>query len=386
MEFEMPFYVRSGDIPRKRHVQFRGPEGQLRYEELVSRKGFSGVYSNLYHLRMPTRVRRVLEFEPRRPVAAGVSQRARHIRTGRMTFGGDAIASRRLLLFNADVSISKAHIDRAMDHLFRNGHHDELYYIQQGAGVMRTNFGSLAFGPGDYLVVPRGVIYAIEPDGKVKALVIESRDSIETPARYRSEHGQLLEHSPFCERDIRTPVFEPPIDQEGAFLVEVRLEGGAQKLEYAHHPFDVVGWDGYYYPWAINIRDFEPITGRIHQPPPVHQMFQARGFVVCSFVSRLFDYHPEAVPAPYPHSNVDSDEVIFYSWGQFMSRKGIEPESITLHPMGLPHGPQPGRYEDSIGKRETQELAVMIDTFAPLAVAEAAMDVDDPSYPLSWLG
>lgn len=382
----MPHYVRSGEIPRKRHIQFRGPGGALRYEELVSRKGFSDIYSNLYHLRMPTRVSRVLAFEPEELQAAGVSQRARHVRTGGMAFGGDAISSRRVLFFNADVRIAKAHIDRGMGALFRNGHHDELYYVQEGSGTLRTNFGSLEFGAGDYVIIPRGVVYELEPLGKVKALVVESRGPIETPSRYRNEHGQLLEHSPYCERDVRTPALQEPVDREGEYVVEVRLAGGRQKLVYAHHPFDVVGWDGYFYPWAINIRDFEPVTGRIHQPPPVHQMFQAPGLVVCSFVSRLFDYHPEAIPAPYPHSNVDSDEIIFYSWGQFMSRRGIEPESITLHPMGLPHGPQPGRYEDSIGKQATEELAVMIDTFAPLTVAEAAMGVDDASYPLSWMG
>ncbi|MCU0690857.1 MAG: homogentisate 1,2-dioxygenase [Polyangiaceae bacterium] len=381
----MPHYLQRGEVPRKRHTQFRGQDGALRYEELVSRKGFSDIYSNLYHLRMPTRMLEVGAFRRDVPEPVSTEHRARHIRTAKLASEGDAISARRLLFFNHDVRISKAHVDRSMTSIYRNGHHDELLYVQQGSGAVRTNFGSLVFGEGDYLVIPRGVLMRVEVDGPVRMLVVESRGAIETPSRYRNEHGQLLEHSPFCERDMRAPRLDPPVDRQGAFLVQVRLELGVQEYTYAHHPCDVVGWDGYYYPWAMNIRDFEPITGRIHQPPPVHQTFQAPGFVVCSFVSRLFDYHPEAVPAPYPHSNVDSDEILFYSWGEFMSRKGIELESITLHPMGLPHGPQPGKYEASIGKKATEELAVMIDTFAPLHLAESALGIDDASYVHSWL-
>jgi homogentisate 1,2-dioxygenase len=381
----MPHYVQRGDIPSKRHTQFRTATGALRFEELVSRKGFSDVYSNLYHLRMPTRVRRVGEFRPKHLEAIATEHRARHIRTSRVQSSGDALSARCALFFNHEVIISKAHVDKNMDVFYRNGHHDEMLYVQSGSGTLRTNLGDLAYGPGDYVIVPRGVIYQLDVKEQARLLIVESRGGIDTPSRYRNEHGQLLEHSPFCERDIRTPELQSPIDQEGEFPVWVRLEQGVQEYVYAHNPFDVVGWDGCYYPWAINIRDFEPITGRIHQPPPVHQTFQAPGFVVCSFVSRLFDYHPKAIPAPYPHSNVDSDEILFYSWGDFMSRTGVEEESITLHPMGLPHGPQPGKYEGSIGKKETEELAVMIDTFAPLQVAQAAIDVDDESYPASWM-
>lgn len=383
----MPHYLQCGEIPRKRHTQFRSPAGDLRFEELVSRKGFSDVYSNLYHLRMPTRVKRVGDFQPVVIEAATVEHRARHLRTARVDSAGDALSARRPLFFNHDVVISKAHVDRSMDVLYRNGHYDELLYVQRGEGVLVTNLGNLDCGAGDYVVVPRGVIYRFEvgSGGKASLLVVESRGAVETPSRYRNDHGQLLEHSPFCERDIRTPRLQAPKDREGEFLVRVRLEHGIQDYVYAHDPFDVIGWDGCYYPWALNIRDFEPITGRIHQPPPVHQTFQAPGFVVCSFVSRLFDYHPEAIPAPYPHSNVDSDEILFYSWGDFMSRKGVEEESMTLHPMGLPHGPHPGKYEGSIGKTKTEELAVMIDTFAPLRIAQAALDTDDAAYPASWL-
>lgn len=381
----MPHYQCRGDIPPKRHTQHRSAQGALRYEQLVSREGFSGVYSNLYHLRPPTRVRRVGPFAPDEPQRAGVTHRPRHLRTGRLASSGDLLESRRLLFFNADVRISKAHADSSMQELYRNAHHDELLYVQQGHGVLHTNLGRLEARPGDYIVVPRGVLYQVRITEPMRLLVVETRGPIDTPNRYRNASGQLLEHAPYCERDIRTPEFEPPIDTEGAFSVRVRLADGTQQYTYAHHPFDVVGWDGCYYPWVLSIHDFEPITGRLHQPPPVHQTFAAPGLVVCSFVPRLFDYHPQAIPAPYPHSNVDSDEVMFYSLGQFMSRKGIELESVTLHPMGLPHGPQPGRYEDSIGKTETRELAVMIDAFAPLHVAQAALDVDDPSYPLSWM-
>lgn len=381
----MPHYVQRGDISRKRHTQFRTATGALRFEELVSRKGFSDVYSNLYHLRMPTRVRRVGAFRPKDLEAIATEHRARHIRTSRVQSSGDALSARRELFFNHEVIISKAHVDKNMEVFYRNGHHDEMLYVQSGSGTLRTNLGDLAYGPGDYVIVPRGVIYQLDVTEQARLLIVESRGGIDTPSRYRNEHGQLLEHSPFCERDMRTPELQSPIDQEGEFSVWVRLEQGVQEYVYAHNPFDVVGWDGCYYPWAINIRDFEPITGRIHQPPPVHQTFQAPGFVVCSFVSRLFDYHPAAIPAPYPHSNVDSDEILFYSWGDFMSRTGVEEESITLHPMGLPHGPQPGKYEGSIGKKETEELAVMIDTFAPLRIAQAAIDVDDETYPASWM-
>lgn len=382
----MPRYERQGAIPPKRHTAFRGPGGELRYEELVSRSGFSGIYSNLYHLRMPTRVKHVGPFRADAPVeAAGLEHRHRHLRTAAVPGGGDASSARVWLLFNADVRISKAHLARSGSALYRNAHFDELLYVQAGSGHLRTSFGRLDFGPGDYVVIPRGVTWQMIVDAEVRLLITETRGPIETPDRYRNRFGQLLEHSPFCERDVRVPVFEPPEDVEGDFPVDVRLAAGLQRYVYAHHPFDLVGWDGFYYPWAVNIRDFEPIVGSLHQPPPVHQMFQAPGLVVCSFVSRPFDFHPDAVPAPYPHSNVDSDEVLFYSWGDFMSRRGIETESITLHPAGLPHGPQPGKYEASIGAERTDELAVMIDTFAPLKIAAAAVDIDDPGYWSSWL-
>lgn len=381
----MPHYIQRGEIPPKRHTRFQDAEGNLRYEEHVSRQGFAGVYSNLYHLRMASRMLAVGEFKAVAREAAAETHRHRHLRTANVASSGDALSSRRLLLFNQDAAISKAHVDRSMSDFYRNSHADELLFVQSGSGTLHTNLGRLHCVEGDYLIIPRGIIWQLEVDQPLRLLVLETRGPLETPERYRNKHGQFLEASPYCERDLRLPEFVPPINEEGEFKVQVALAGGTQTYTYAQHPFDVVGWDGANYPWAFNISDFEPITGRIHQPPPVHQTFQAPGMVICSFVPRLFDYHPDAIPAPYYHSNVESDEVIFYSRGEFMSRKGIEEESITLHPAGLPHGPQPGMYEGSIGKRDTNELAVMIDTFAPLQVAKSALAVDDPDYPLSWL-
>ena len=381
----MPFYQSKGIIPSKRHTIFKKADSSLYYEELVSRQGFSHMYSNLYHLRMPTCVLKVGEFHPIELKRGGKTHRARHIRTAHINSSGNAIDSRRSLFFNSDVVISKAHVNDSMDFHYRNGHFDELLYIQSGGGTFKSNFGILTFGFGDYIIIPRGVIWQIDVDDECKMLVIEANRPIETPSRYRNKFGQLLEHSPFCERDIRTPEFSKPIDKEGEFLVKVRVLDGIQDMVYAHHPCDLVGWDGYYFPWIFNIDDFEPIVGSLHQPPPVHQVLQSEGFVICNFVSRLFDFHPDSIPAPYPHSNVDSDEILFYSQGEFMSRKGIDLESITYHPMGLPHGPQPGNYEASIGKKKTEELAVMIDTFKPLHVVSTVKEIDDKDYPKSWV-
>ncbi|MBT5078051.1 MAG: homogentisate 1,2-dioxygenase [Candidatus Marinimicrobia bacterium] len=381
----MPFYQSKGMIPPKRHTAFKKADGSLYYEELVSREGFSHMYTNLYHLRMPTRVLEMGDFHPIELKRGDKSHRARHIRTANINSAGNAIDARRPLFFNSDVVISKAHVNDSMDFHNRNGHFDELLYIQSGGGTLKSNLGTLKFGFGDYIVIPRGVIWQMDVDDECRILVVESNRPIETPSRYRNKFGQLLEHSPFCERDIRTPELTDPVDKEGEFLVKVRVNDGIQDMVYGHHPCDVVGWDGYFFPWIFNIDDFEPIVGSLHQPPPVHQVLQSEGFVVCNFVSRLFDFHPDAIPAPYPHSNVDSDEILFYSQGEFMSRKGIDLESITHHPMGLPHGPQPGKYEASIGKKKTKELAVMIDTFKPLDVVDAVIEIDDVDYPKSWI-
>ncbi|MBC21631.1 MAG: homogentisate 1,2-dioxygenase [Candidatus Marinimicrobia bacterium] len=381
----MPFYQTKGLVSAKRHTVFKRSEDSIFYEELVSREGFSSIYSNLYHLKMPTRVSKLGKLHPFKIKKIKNKHQARHIQTQNIPNNGDIVYGRIPLLFNEDVIIHKAHINQSMDNFYRNAHYDEVIYVQSGSGNLFTNFGQLSIKMGDYIVIPRGVIWQLKIDDDMRCLVIESKSPIETPRRYRNNFGQLLEHSPFCERDIKTPDLLDPIDKEGSFKIDVRTNGGLQEMFYAHHPFDLVGWDGYYFPWVFNINDFEPITGSIHQPPPVHQTFTSKGFVICSFVSRMFDYHKDAIPAPYPHSNVDSDEVIFYSQGDFMSRKGIGLESITHHPMGLPHGPQPGRYEESIGKKKTEELAVMVDTFKPLNITENSVKIEDDKYYLSWL-
>ncbi len=382
----MPFYVKRGKLPNTRHTVFKKEDGSLHAEELMGRNGFSNHSSLLYHLQMPTRVKAVGAFSPTTIKTVRDAHRPRHIQSFKLESSGDLLASRRLLLFNSDVRISICRPDAPTDGFYRNGHFDEVYYVQSGEGSLESQFGHLSIRKNDYIVIPRGTIWRMRFDGdRAKLLLIESASMIATPKRYRSPHGQLLEHAPFCERDIRVPELSEPVTDSGEFVVRTVLADGLQDFTYDAHPFDVAGWDGYHYPWAFNVNDFAPIVGKLHQPPPVHQAFEADGFVICNFVDRLFDFHPDAIPAPYPHSNVDSDEVLFYSEGNFMSRKGISEESLTLHPMGLAHGPHPGRYEGSVGKEKTEELAVMIDTFKPLQIAEAAAECDEPHYPLSWL-
>ena len=380
----MPFYQTRGEIPTKRHTQFRDDTGNLYWEELISREGFSHMYSNVYHVHPPTSVEAVGELKKYNLKAVDQTHRHHHIRTANVESDGDAISSRIPLFFNSDVVISKAHVKESMKSLYRNGNADEVLFIHTGSGIFKSNFGNMALTAGDYLVIPRGVIWQIDVKEDMRILVTESSSPIETPTRYRNKFGQLLEHSPFSERDIRTPDFVGPVD-DSPMDVEVKLRHGIQTYGYQHHPFDIVGWDGYYFPYIFNINDFMPITGKIHQPPPVHQTFQAHGIVLCSFVPRPFDYHDQSVPAPYAHSNVDSDEIIYYVEGNFMSRKGIDEQSISYHPMGLPHGPQPGKIEESLGAKETNELAVMIDTFKPLNMTDAALSVDDEDYPYSWI-
>jgi len=381
----MPFYFKQGKIPKKRHTVFNNPNGDKYYEELVSREGFSSIYSNLYHLYRPTKVKQVGQLEKQKLIHSAKQHRHRHIYTDKIKSKGDVVNSRTPLFFNEDIIIAVANVDISMDYYYRNGIGDEVLYIQSGAGTLVTNLGTLECTPGDYVVIPRGIIWQLNPKENMRILVIDSVGPIETPKRYRNRFGQLLENSPFCERDIQTPVLQEPADSQGDCLVKTKTYFGMQEYHYDIHPFDLVGWDGYYFPWIFSIHDFEPIVGSIHQPPPIHQTFQAPGFTLCSFVPRLFDFHPDSIPAPYPHSNVDSDEIIYYSRGNFMSRQGISQESITLHPMGLPHGPQPGKYHSSAGKEKTDELAVMIDTFKPLNITEAARLIDDKDYPLSWM-
>jgi homogentisate 1,2-dioxygenase len=384
----MPLYHQLGRIPKKRHLAFRGPEGVLHPEELVGNKGFTGPSSLLYHLRAPTAVRSVKAFrdlqwqaEERGPL------RCRHLRTGQFKVGPSAVLDRTPLLFNSEVAISLARPDQDDDFFYRNGQGDELVYVSEGGGRLESPFGLLSFRPGDYVVIPRGILHRWRFEAKpARLLVIESAGYVRTPKRYRNEHGQILEGAPYSERDFRRPAELLTRDETGEFRLLVKADHRLTEVVLAHHPFDVVGWDGYYYPWAFNIHDFEPKVGRVHLPPPVHQTFEGDGFVVCSFCPRPYDFDAEAVPAPYNHANVMSDEVLYYANSEFMSRKGIEYGSITLHPDGLPHGPQPGKVEESIGAKWTNELAVMVDTFRPLRVSQAALLVEDPDYQASWLG
>ncbi len=386
----MPFYHRLGDVPAKRHVVFPKEGGGIHYEHLMGNLGFGGLQSLLYTRRRPTSVTRVeVAWTTPREADPDPTLRMRHLRTHRLELGGgSAVRDRALLMFNDDVAVSLSRPRQADDFLYRNARADEIVYVSVGSGVLESQFGSLPYRQGDYLVIPRGIIHRLVPDAGASQihLVIESSSYVRTPGRYRSPHGQLLEHSPFCERDIRAPGELVMHDATGPCEIITRTGDTCHRVVMDHHPFDTVGWDGCYYPWALSIHDFEPIVGRLHQPPPVHQTFETDAFVLCSFVPRLYDFHPEAVPAPYNHSNVMTDEVIYYGKDEFMSRTGVEFGSITLHPDGLPHGPQPGRIEASIGQRETDELAVMIDTFAPLVVARPALPCDDADYGRSWLG
>ncbi len=385
----MPFYHSLGQIPRKRHTIFRRPDGGLYAEELMGHEGFVGVSSLLYHIHPPTTVKSARKVRAVRWEAdEETSLRHRHFRTAQAKKGGSATLDRIPLLFNSDVAMLYVEPDRNDEHFYRDSQADGCVYVVEGKGVLESSFGDLPFEGGDYVVIHRNITHRWRFDraaGPAKLLVFESRGHIRTPKRYRNEFGQLLEGAPYSERDFRVPVTLQPKDEKGDFPILVKQYDAVNELVLDHHPFDVVGWDGCFYPWAFNIRDFEPIVGRIHQPPPVHQTFQGDGFVICSFCPRPFDFDPNAVPAPYNHSNVDSDEVLFYASSEFMSRKGIEYGSITLHPDGLPHGPHPGRAEASIGAKATNELAVMMDSFRPLQVAKKAMAFEDPDYHRSWL-
>lgn len=382
------FYRQMGRIPHKRHTAFRKEDGSLFREQVMGTKGFSGTQSILYHHHMPTEVVRTTligsylpEYEEQGPL------KHRHLMTNNIEKEGDALNARQYLLGNEDLLIGTGNITEPMKSYYRNGDGDEMIYIHYGNGKIETMFGTITYRPGDYIIIPIGTIYRMIPgkSEKTKALFIEAFSQITTPRRYRNEYGQLLEHSPFCERDIRGPEKLETFNEKGEYEVITKTRGYLHAHVLNHHPLDVEGWDGYLYPWVFNIEDFEPITGRVHQPPPVHQTFEGHNFVVCSFVPRLFDYHPEAIPAPYTHSNVNSDELLYYVEGNFMSRKGVNIESITLHPSGIPHGPHPGTTEASIGKKETLELAVMIDTFRPLKVVKQAKSIEDEKYMFTWV-
>ncbi|MBS1713196.1 MAG: homogentisate 1,2-dioxygenase [Armatimonadetes bacterium] len=382
----MPRYHRLGHLPAKKHVQFRKPDGGLYAEELFSTHGFSDMMSTMYHINLPTDVAGWEDMGPAAPTyLKDEALRHRHLKTAKMKPCGDAISGRITLMGNADCSWSQALVAEQMDDFYKNAEADEVLFVHDGSGILHSNYGDVPFKPGDYLVVPRGTIWKIAFDKlPVRVLTIESHGPIQIPKRYRNQYGQLVEEAPYSERDIHPPVELRTHDEAGDYYVIVKARGRHTKYHYRFHPFDIVGWDGYVYPWSFNINDFQPITGQLHLPPPIHQTFQGWNFVICSFCPRVLDFHPDAVVIPYNHSNVDSDEVLYYCNDKFGSRKGIEEGSITLHPLGIPHGPQPGAVERSIGATHTEELAVMLDTFHPLWLTEEALAIEDPEYWKSW--
>jgi len=383
----MPFYKSLGNIPEKRHTTFKKPDGAYYYEQLFGTEGFHGMSSLMYHVHRPTIVkdiRETIDLSPK--IAEEKSLKSRALLGFKTPIHKDILKARTPLLVNNDVCVSVAHVEAGThDYFYKNADADELVFIHEGEGVLRTQMGQIPFVPGDYVLIPRGMIHTWVFKTTMRLLFVESYSPVLTPKRYRNEFGQLLEHSPFCERDIRVPQDLETIDEKGDFLIKIKKEHQLYHYVYGAHPFDVVGWDGYNFPYAFSIHNFEPITGRIHQPPPIHQTFEAHNFVVCSFCPRLYDYHPQAVPAPYNHSNIDSDEVLYYVDGDFMSRNHIERGMLTLHPGGIPHGPHPGAMERSIGKKETLELAVMVDTFKPLKITEQALKLDTGDYHTSWM-
>lgn len=384
----MPFYHRLGKIPHKRHTVFRQENGELHHEQLFGTIGFDGMSSLLYHLNPPTVVKEVggkVDLTPE--IALDKDLQMRSFKGFNVKPEDDYIKSRVPVLVNSDCHIVLASPKKSLtDYFYKNADADEVIFIHEGEGVLKTQLGNIEFSYGDYLVVPRGMIYQIHFNTESNRLfIVESFRPIYTPKRYRNWFGQLLEHSPFCERDFRPPSELETFNETGDFLVKIKKQDILYDYTYGQHPFDVAGWDGYNYPYAFSIHDFEPITGRVHLPPPIHQTFETDAFVICSFVPRLYDYHPDSIPAPYNHSNIDSDEVLYYVDGDFMSRNNIERGQITLHPAGIPHGPHPGAYERSIGKKETEELAVMVDTFKPLKLTKQAMELELKDYYKSWL-
>lgn len=384
----MSHYYSLGEIPHKRHTQFRKRDGSLYSEQLISTEGFSDIYSLCYHHYPPTLVTKIgKEYSVAPEAAIKVNLQHRSFEGFNIQPEADYLKSRKIILFNNDCYISLAAPQKSVtDYFFKNSQADEMIFVHQGEGVLKTMYGNVSFSYGDYLIIPRGTSYQLHfNDENNRLLIVESFSPIRSPKRYRNNFGQLLEHSPYCERDIRKPIHAPAHDEQGDFLVYIKKQDVIFPYHYASHPFDVVGWDGYLYPYAFSIHDFEPITGRVHQPPPVHQTFEAHNFVICSFCPRLYDYHPLSIPAPYNHVNVDSDELLYYVDGDFMSRKHVTKGMLTLHPIGIPHGPHPSTVDKSIGKTQTQELAVMIDTFHPLKLTKQALDIENEGYYKSWL-
>ena len=384
----MPHYQKKGIIPKKRHIQFRKPNGQLYAEELVSTEGFSSVYSNIYHCYPPTSVLSIEKPYAVSPEAAiDKNMQHRAFRGFKIEAVDDYLESRKIVLFNDDVYLSLAAPRKSMEHYFyKNSQADEMVFVHVGSGIMHSVYGNLSFKKGDHIIIPKGTVHQFHFDDENNRLFItESFHTLNFPKRYMNKVGQLLEHAPFCERDIHGPEKLVTHEDKGDHLVKIKRSDMIFPYHYQTHPFDAIGWDGYLYPYTFSIYDFEPITGRIHQPPPVHQTFETPAFVTCAFVPRLYDYHPESIPAPYNHSNVDSDEVLYYVDGDFMSRNNIGRGQITLHPIGIPHGPHPGAVERSIGKKSTEEYAVMVDTFKPLKLTKEALQIEDEAYYKSWL-
>ena len=383
----MPIYHKLGKIPQKRHTVFKSDAGNFYYEQLFGTEGFNNHSSLLYHTHRPTQVKEILSSKDVTPkIAVEKNIKSLLLKGFNILPEDDFLDSRKTLFVNNDCTIGLAAPRKSLTtYFYKNADADEMIFIHKGSGTLRTFMGNIPFEYGDYLVIPRGMIYQIEFDSEDNRLLyMESFAPIFTPKRYKSSSGQLLEHAPFCERDFKLPTQLETHDEKGDFTIKIKKQNVLHEFVYATHPFDVVGWDGYNFPFGFSIHNFEPITGRVHQPPPVHQTFETNALVVCSFVPRLYDYHPQAIPAPYNHSNIDSDELLYYVDGDFMSRNNIEQGHITLHPKGIPHGPAPGAMERSIGQKETQELAVMIDTFRPLMVTEEAMKIDDGKYYKSW--
>lgn len=384
----MSIYQKAGVIPPKRHIVYRKSDHSLYHEELFGTEGFSSTSSLLYHLYPPTMVKSYGEpFSVRPEVGIDDNLRALSFKGLDVQPVADYIQSRKIFFFNDDMQIGMAAPSKSMkDYFFKNADSDEMLFIHEGSGQCKTMYGTVDFEYGDYLIIPRGTVYQMTFDTiENKILVVESHSPIRTPKRYRNEFGQLLEHSPFCERDFKLPHSLETHDEKGDFKIMIKKRGLIYPYVYQTHPFDLVGWDGYNYPYAFSIFNFEPITGRIHMPPPIHQQFEGHNFVICSFVPRLYDYHPNAIPAPYHHSNVDADEILYYVDGDFMSRNNIQAGQFTLHPGGIPHGPHPGAIERSIGKKETKELAVMIDPFNPVKITKEALKYEVKDYYKSWI-
>ena len=384
----MPFYHKLGKIPPKRHTVFKNSEGGIYHEQLFGTIGFDGMSSLLYHIQPPTAVIKIVQQKSVAPeIGLDKNMQMRSLQGFNVEAKDDYLESRTPMLVNSDVYIELAAPKKSMTaYFYKNADADEVIFIHKGNGKLKTQLGNIDFSYGDYLLIPRGMIYQMHFENEEnRLLIIQSFHPVYTPKRYRNWFGQLLEHSPYCERDIRTPHELETHNENGEFLIKIKKEDTMYDYVYAHHPFNVVGWDGYNFPYAFSIHNFEPITGRVHQPPPVHQTFETQAFAICSFVPRMYDYHPDAIPSPYNHSNIDSDEVLYYVDGDFMSRNHVDKGQITLHPSGIPHGPHPGAYERSIGQKETKELAVMIDTFKPLKLTKQALGIEMSDYMNSWV-